>query len=90
MSQVDDETKRLMDSIFIEKVMRARQRSIGEKLLDGPRLFEQGCQIMRGGIRSQFPDFTAEQVEAEFRRRLAIGRRIAEAGIYQNVGVLDE
>ena len=31
-----------------------------------------------------------EQVEKELRRRLAIQRRIHEAGIYQDVGVLDE
>ena len=90
MSQVDEETKQLMDSIFIGKVLRARQRSIGEKMLDGIRLFEQGCQMMRSGIRWQFPEFTDAQVESELRRRLAIRRRINEAGIYQDAGVLDE
>ena len=90
MGSIDEETKRLMDEIFIDKVLRARQRSIGEKFLDGPRLFETGCQMMRSGIRWQHPDFTDEQVEAELRRRLAIRRRIDEAGIYRDAGVLDE
>ena len=90
MSQVDAETKQLMDSIFIEKVLRARQRTPGEKMLDGPRLFAMGCLMMRNGIRWQFPEFTEEQVEAELVRRLAIRRRIDEAGIYQDAGVLDE
>ena len=90
MSQVDAETKQLMDSIFIDKVLRARQRTPGEKMLDGPRLFAMGCLMMRNGIRWQFPEFTEEQVEAELVRRLAIRRRIDEAGIYQDAGVLDE
>lgn len=90
MSGPDEETKRLMDEIFIDKVMRARQRSIGEKILDGPRLFDTACKLMRSGIRWQFPNFDDEQVETELRRRLAIRRQIDEAGIYRNVGVLDE
>ena len=90
MNQIDAETKQLMDEIFIGKVLRARQRSIGDKMLDGLRLFEQGCQMMRSGIRWQFPEFTDAQVESELRRRLAIRRRINEAGIYQDAGVLDE
>ena len=87
---VDAETKQLMDDIFIDKVLRARRRSVGAKILDGPRLFDDCCQMMRGGIRSQFPEYTEEQVRSELRRRLAIQRQIQEAGIYQDAGVLDE
>lgn len=90
MSHVDAETQQLMKSIFISKAMTARSRSMGEKMLDGPRLFDDGCQIMKSGIRFQFPHFTEEQVQVELRRRLVIGRLIAEKGIYRDVGVLDE
>ncbi len=90
MSERDESLKRLMDSIFIDKALRARRRSIDEKMLDGPKLFEDCCLLMRSGIRSQFPGYTDEQVEKEFRRRLEIRRRIYEAGIYKNVGVLNE
>ena len=75
----------LMDAIFVDKVRRARQTPPGEKMLDGPRLFDQNCQLMRGAIRSQFPEFDDGQVEQELRRRLAIARRIDEAGIYTNI-----
>ena len=75
----------LMDAIFVDKVRRARLMSPGEKMLDGPRLFDQNCQLMRGAIRSQFPEFDDAQVEQELRRRLAIARRIDEAGIYTNI-----
>jgi hypothetical protein len=75
----------LIDAIFVDKVRRARLMSPGEKMLDGPRLFDQNCQLMRGAIRSQFPEFDDAQVEQELRRRLAIARRIDEAGIYTNI-----
>ena len=75
----------LIDAIFLDKVRRARRTPIGEKVLDGPRLFDQNCQLMRGAIRTQFPEFDDGQVELELRRRLAIARRIDEAGIYTNV-----
>jgi hypothetical protein len=89
-SQNSPTSKALMDAIFVDRVRRARQRPMGEKMLDGPRLFDLNCQIMRSGIRAQFPTYDAEQVEQELRRRLAIARRIDEAGIYTDAGVWDE
>ena len=87
----DQETKQLIDEIYIDKVLSSRRRTPGEKMLDGPRLFATGCMMMmRNGIRWQFPEFTKEQIEAELVRRLLIRRRINEAGIYQDAGVLDE
>ena len=89
-SQDSSSWKELMDAIFIDKVRRARQTPMDQKMLDGPRLFDLNCQIMRSGIRTQFPEFDDEQVEQEFERRLAIARRIDDAGIYRNVGTGDE
>lgn len=90
MSQVDAETRQLMDSIFIEKILRARRTPMDEKILDGPRLFDLNCALARSGIRSQFPDFDDEQVENELGRRLAIARRISDAGIYRDIEDTDE
>ena len=90
MNQLDEATLELMDAIFADKVRRAINRPMDQRLLDGPRLFESSCQMMRNGIRSQFPSYSAEQVEDELRRRLAIKRQIDEAGIYTDAGVLDE
>ena len=90
MSQVDPETRQLMEEIYLDKALRAGRRSIGDKMLDGPRLFDDCCRLMRSGIRFQFPDYTEEQVEVEFRRRLEIGRRISEKGIYHDAGMIDE
>lgn len=90
MNHIDAETKQLMDDIFVGKVVRARELTPGEKMLQGARLFVSGCMTMRNGIRWQHPDFTEAQVEAELVRRLAIRRSLDEAGIYQDAGVLDE
>jgi hypothetical protein len=87
---MDSDLKALQDSVFLAKVARARRTPMDEKILDGPRLFDQSCEIMRGGIRSENPDFTPEQVEQELRRRLAIARKIDEAGFYRDAGPVDE
>lgn len=87
---MDTRIKDLHDSVFRTKVARARRTPMAEKMLDGPRLFDQSCEIMRGGIRSENPEFTPEQVEQELRRRLAIARKIDDAGLYRDAGVVDE
>lgn len=90
MSQVDPEIKALQDSIFLSKVAKARRTPMSQRLADGPLLFDQCCRIMRDGIRGQFPDYTEEQVEKEFRRRLAIGKKLSDGNIYRDVGMIDE
>lgn len=90
MSQVDPEIKALQDSIFLSKVAKARRTPINERLADGPILFDQCCQVMRAGIRGQFPDYSAKQVDEEFRRRLAIGKRLSDGNIYVDAGMMDE
>ena len=56
-----ERTKQLQDAVFLSKVRKARKQSIGEKLLEGPRLFDVACQRMRVGIRHQFPDDDDDQ-----------------------------
>ena len=86
----DYDRARLKDPKFIEQVLEARRTPIGVKILAGPRLFDQECALERLRIREQFPEFTDEQVKEELGRRLAARRQIDEAGIYRNVGMLDE
>lgn len=54
----------------------------GIPLLNGIHLFEMELADMRMEIRSQFPRFTFEQVEAELDRRVAIQRDEDERGFY--------
>jgi hypothetical protein len=58
-------TKELMDAIYRDRVPRARQQSLEEKLLAGPRLFDMACRAIRAWIRRQFPD-----ADEEFGRQL--------------------
>jgi hypothetical protein len=51
-------TKELVDAIFRERVLRARATPPGEKLLDGPRLFDYACRVTKAGIRHQYPSAT--------------------------------
>lgn len=88
MSDID-RSKRPIDPNLLEKVRYSRSRTMGEKMLDGPRLFELDCQLERIRIRTQFPTFNDEQVEQELRYRHAIARWEKEEGIYQDAGVLD-
>lgn len=90
MGEIDPETKSLQDAIFLSKVARARRTPIGEKIMEGPRLFDLACQRMRDGIRHEFPDFGDHQVEQELRRRLRIKRKIDEQGFYKDAGTIDE
>ena len=80
---VDPQLKALQDSIYREKVLRARNTPVGEKLATGPQMFDVGMGMMRGGIRSQHPDWSDEQVEQEAQRRLDIRRRRDERGFFK-------
>ena len=69
-------SKTLIDGIDRERVERARNATPEEKLLDGPRLFDRACGIMRDGIRSQYPDADEEEVWRIFLERLAIAEEL--------------
>jgi hypothetical protein len=72
-------TRSLVDALFIDKVLAARQRSIEQKFLAAGELFEAAIERMKIGIRMQTPDATNEQINAELQRRLAISRRLENA-----------
>ena len=78
-----NEFQPLMDEIFRDKVLRARQQTPESKLFEGIELFEDALVWMRAGIRGQFPQFDDAQVEAEVHRRIARIRQVEEYGFYQ-------
>jgi len=63
-------TSRLASALAREEVERARAMSPEDKLLEGPRLFERVCRVMRDGIRHQHPELDEAGVERLLRRRL--------------------
>lgn len=72
-------TPELIDDLFRERIRRARATPPEEKLVDGPRLFDRVCKIMKDGIRMQFPDATETEVKEILVKRLAIARKLEDA-----------
>jgi hypothetical protein len=69
----------LADSMYRERVFRARGAPAEHKLLAGQRLFEAACEITLAGIRDQNPGATERQCREILRERLAWRRRREEA-----------
>jgi len=69
-------TQELIDELFRERILRAREMSPDEKFFAGPELFERACQIMAAGIRNQFPNADEAQVADILEQRLQIVRRL--------------
>jgi hypothetical protein len=74
------EVSPVIDNLRQLDVESARRQTFEQKFMAGAELFDYACTIAIGGIRSQHPDFNEEQVRAELRRRLEIGRRIESRG----------
>jgi len=60
----------LTDALYREEVLRARAMSPNDKLLAGPRLFDQALRLMADGIRHEHPELTEDGVDALLRQRL--------------------
>jgi hypothetical protein len=69
-------TQQLIDQLYQDKLRDARAAPFEDKLLDGARLFDRSCRIMRDGIRMQFPNSSEQKVEEILRSRLHIARRL--------------
>jgi len=72
-------SKELIDALYRERVLRAREMPAEEKLLAGADLFEWACEITKAGIRSQYPDADEGQVQAILAQRLALQQRLRES-----------
>jgi hypothetical protein len=66
------------DSLFVEKVLRARQMPPEKKFLLGPRMYEYARSIAMAAIRAENPNATPEEHRREFQRRQRIQRWIEE------------
>ncbi len=79
---MDDTIQKLADSIYARKVRRARALTVGERIDTGIELFEGSLELMRAGIRSQFPHADESEVDAILRRRLARLKQVHDHGLY--------
>jgi len=66
-------SEQLIDEIYREKVIRARNMSPGEKILAGPELFDLACEWARAGIRQQHPEAGEPQLLQLLEDRIQLG-----------------
>jgi hypothetical protein len=66
----------LIDQLYWEEVLAAREMSPEEKFLAGEELFNSACQITLAGIRNQNPNFTEEECLQELDRRLELQEKM--------------
>ncbi len=79
---MDRATTDLAESLFREKVLRARQQSPNEKWALCFELHDLAIATMRSGIAAQHPELDDAGITAELDRRLRIRRQLEEHGIY--------
>ncbi len=73
-------TQELIDSIYRERVLRARHTPLDKKLLLGPQLFAEVCERMADGIRNEYPDADEQRVQELLLARLALLQRLRQSG----------
>jgi hypothetical protein len=69
-------TPELIRHLRREEIEAFHRMTPAQRFFAGPELFEYATEIAFAGIRLTNPDFSDDQVRAEFRRRLAIAERI--------------
>jgi hypothetical protein len=67
-----------LDSLFIDKVTRARRIPPEKKFLLGPRLYEYARGIAMAAIRAEHPNATPEEHRKLYQDRLRIARHLEE------------
>lgn len=75
-------TRDLIDSIDRDRIARARRESLGQKMWEGPKLFEGVVERMKMGIRLQFPNASESEVLDILWQRLRRLRQVQDYGIY--------
>ncbi|HEY6360913.1 MAG TPA: hypothetical protein VIX63_07395 [Vicinamibacterales bacterium] len=61
----------LAQALYVDEIARARAMAPGDKLLEGPRLFERACRLMADGIRHEHPELDDRGVRALLAARLS-------------------
>ena len=75
----------LQRAIYLEKVERARQMTIGERLAAGIELFEESVGRMKVGIRLRFPEADEAEVDQLLRDQLLRLQSLHEKDFYRPV-----
>ena len=65
----------LIDHLHRERILRARQSTESERLLQGAQLFDYGVEAMMAGLRLTHPNATEAELLVLVRQRLARQRQ---------------
>lgn len=80
---MEEQIASLVDPIYRDKVLRAREAPLTKKMGWGAELFSEVCGRMRSGIRMQFPEADEEEVNKILRDRLDRLTQVEEMGIFE-------
>lgn len=69
----------LADTLYWEKVERARRMKPEDRMKAGAELFDYACSITLNALREQMPEKNEAQLLEALRHRLAIKRQLEEA-----------
>ena len=76
---MNDEFQALADTLFWEKIERARKISPEDRMKAGPELFDYACAITMNALRERTPNATEVELLEKVRERIAIKRQLEEA-----------
>ena len=76
-------THEMIDSIFRDKVLRARAMSPEEKFQSAGRLFDEMCERMAAGLRRENPQAEETTIRELLRLRLQRLQRLRDADVRQ-------
>jgi hypothetical protein len=78
-----DPTQELIDDIYRDRVLRARNIPPPVRFFQGLHLFDTVCERMKAGIRHQHPDADEKRVDDILRAQLGRLRKIDEYAVYR-------
>jgi hypothetical protein len=73
----------LAAALYRERVLRARRTPPEERVLEGIRMFDRECEMMRLEILKLNPNYSEADVSQEIRRRLKEADAENEANFYR-------
>ena len=76
---MNTEFQDLADTLYWEKVERARTMKPEDRMKAGPELFDYACSITLTALHEQMPRASEAELLAVLRQRLAIKRQLEEA-----------
>ena len=66
----------LIEELYRQEVLEARQMPVEEKLILGEHLFRWACAVTLEGIRSQNPTVSDVECQRILRERIALGKSL--------------